>query len=343
MRKNVYFILASFMACIMFAQVPTSGLLGYWPFDGNANDLSGNNNNGIVSSASLTTDRFGNIDKAYYFNGINGLISVPNSPTVDIPDNSSFSLSFWLKTAPNVGYATILAKHDPGFWNGYSAGVNNFNTGYCTSQGHLLTYVASGAQQDACTDNPIANDTTNWYHVTSVYNAATNQIKLYINATLQSDIGQRSGSTSNSEDLLFGGLPIPASSSFNIYSSYFKGKLDDIRIYNRTLNAIEVIDLYNEVNPAVSNIANTKNISSKIALFPNPAQTKLSLQYDATKFSNAAVQYTITSVTGKVLKTAPLVRQDEAYEIDVAELSKGFYVLTIQSADANETVRFIKD
>ncbi len=343
MKKNIYFILVLCLAYCMTAQVTTTGLLGYWPFDGNANDFSGNNNNGIVSSASLTTDRFGNIDKAYYFNGINGLITVPNSPTVDIPNNTSFSLSFWLKTDANVGYANLLAKHDPGFWNGYSACVNNFDQGYCTSAGHLLTYVASGAQQDACTNTAIANDIENWYHVTSVYNSYTNQIKLYINATLQSDIGQKSGITSNSENLLFGGLPIPSSSPFNNYNSYYKGKLDDIRIYNRILSLTEVNDLYNEVNPAALSLSNTINKASVMSVFPNPVNTTLHLQYDENKFNTAAVQYTIASVTGNVLKTAPLVKQDKAYEIDVAELSKGFYVLTIQSAKKTETVRFIKD
>ena len=47
--------------------VPTEGLIGYWPFDGNANDISGNNLNGIVNGATLTTDRSGNIESAYFF------------------------------------------------------------------------------------------------------------------------------------------------------------------------------------------------------------------------------------------------------------------------------------
>ena len=47
--------------------VPTNGLVGWWPFNGNANDESGNNNNGTVNGATLTTDRFGNAGKAYDF------------------------------------------------------------------------------------------------------------------------------------------------------------------------------------------------------------------------------------------------------------------------------------
>ena len=52
------------------AQVPVSGLVGYWPFNRNANDDSGNGNNGTVSGAILTSDRFGNSNSAFYFDGI---------------------------------------------------------------------------------------------------------------------------------------------------------------------------------------------------------------------------------------------------------------------------------
>jgi hypothetical protein len=254
MKKSTSLMIATFISCCIYGQVPTSGLLGYWPFDGNANDFSGNSNNGTVTNAILAVDRFGNANNAYNFNGVNSFITVPNSSTVDIADNTSFSVSFWMKTSPNVGYACVFAKHIAGYWNGYSAVVNNFDQGYCTTPGHLLTYVASGAFQDACTNNNIADDTENWYHVTSVYNSNTNQIILYINATLQSDIGQKSGSTSNSADLLFGGFPIPPSSPYSNYSSYFKGLLDDIRLYNRVLSLTEINDLYNEVDPAVLSI-----------------------------------------------------------------------------------------
>ena len=51
--------------------VPTSGLVGWWPFNGNANDESGNGNNGTVNGATLTSDRFGEVNKAYSFDGSN--------------------------------------------------------------------------------------------------------------------------------------------------------------------------------------------------------------------------------------------------------------------------------
>ena len=58
--------------------VPTNGLVGYWPFNGNANDQTPNGNNGTVNGATLTTDRFGNANSAYNFDGINDYIQINN-------------------------------------------------------------------------------------------------------------------------------------------------------------------------------------------------------------------------------------------------------------------------
>src|SRR5262245_23250093 len=53
------------------------GLIAYYPFNGNANDASGNGNNGIVAGAVLTTDRFNQPSNAYYFNWTNSSIEIP--------------------------------------------------------------------------------------------------------------------------------------------------------------------------------------------------------------------------------------------------------------------------
>ncbi|MFM7769023.1 MAG: hypothetical protein ACKO8Q_00520, partial [Bacteroidota bacterium] len=72
-----------------------SGLVGYWPFCGNANDASGNGNNGTVNGATLTADRFGNANSAYSFDGVNdGILSPDNNFPYG---NSNRTLSFWMK------------------------------------------------------------------------------------------------------------------------------------------------------------------------------------------------------------------------------------------------------
>tara|TARA_B100000902_G_C26670287_1_gene602721 strand:- start:79 stop:306 length:228 start_codon:yes stop_codon:yes gene_type:complete len=72
--KQLLLLPLLFITVISFGQVPnyvpTNGLVGYWPFNGNANDESVNTNNGTVNGATLTTDRFGNANSAYDFDGV---------------------------------------------------------------------------------------------------------------------------------------------------------------------------------------------------------------------------------------------------------------------------------
>ncbi len=78
--------------------VPSNGLVGWWPFNGNANDESGNGNNGNpIGGASLTQDRYGNLNKAYSFDGIDDWIEVLDNNEFRFGTTTSFTCSFWIK------------------------------------------------------------------------------------------------------------------------------------------------------------------------------------------------------------------------------------------------------
>ena len=108
--------------------VPTNGLVGWWPFNGNANDESGNGNHGTVNGAMLTTDRYGNAGKAYSFNGINSFIS-GNCSSFTVNQRT---ISFWFISPFQV---------DNTFFLGYGGGTcgTSFglyaNTNGCGDQG----------------------------------------------------------------------------------------------------------------------------------------------------------------------------------------------------------------
>ena len=84
MQKPVITLpLCAFLLCILSfpgkAQVNlANGLIAYYPFSGNANDASGNGNNAVFNNATLTTDRFGNPNSAYYFDGVSNYIQIPD-------------------------------------------------------------------------------------------------------------------------------------------------------------------------------------------------------------------------------------------------------------------------
>jgi hypothetical protein len=92
--KKLLLLLSVCIAAQSYAQnvpayVPTNGLVAWWPFTGNAIDSSGNGINGIVNGATLTTDRFGNANKAYSFNGSSNSITVNDANSLDLIDNFS--------------------------------------------------------------------------------------------------------------------------------------------------------------------------------------------------------------------------------------------------------------
>ena len=117
-----------------FAQVPnyvpTNGLVGWWPFNGNANDESGNGNNGTVNGATLTTDRFGNVNKAYSFDGVNDFLLIPS----DITD---FSISLWFNfSAPSNQFSELFYFED------FSASiVQNGNYIYIRKQNQIISSI----------------------------------------------------------------------------------------------------------------------------------------------------------------------------------------------------------
>jgi hypothetical protein len=88
-------------ANVVVCGVPSNGLVAYYPFNGNANDESGNGNNGVVYGATLVPDRFGNSNRAYYFNGTNNYI-VTNSDTGLPRGYVQFTISVWISLAQNL-------------------------------------------------------------------------------------------------------------------------------------------------------------------------------------------------------------------------------------------------
>jgi hypothetical protein len=74
--KTPFLLLLMILGLFLTAQVPTNGLVAWYPFTGNADDHSGNGFHGTVMGASLTEDRFGNAESAYDFDGLNDYIDL---------------------------------------------------------------------------------------------------------------------------------------------------------------------------------------------------------------------------------------------------------------------------
>ena len=238
MKKLITLILGvTCMASISLAQIPTTGLAAYYPFSGNANDISGNGNNGTVTEASLTTDRFGNANSAYSFNGTTDYITVPNSSTLQI--TGAITISAWIKTSGTADYAAILCKSTASApRTGYLMYLDDYqkaatlllNNSDADLQRHMAVRTVGGVSDDQ------------WHHILTVYDQS--KIKTYIDGIFQEEADYALGMVSNNMPLLIG--------KDQIINRYFTGDIDDIRIYNRALNATEQESLYHEGNVYLS-------------------------------------------------------------------------------------------
>jgi uncharacterized protein (TIGR02145 family) len=96
--------------------IPTDGLVAYYPFNGNANDESGNGYDGAVNGATVSTDRFGKSNQSYFFEGESN-ITIPDSPALNI---FPLTISLWYKLNGLLDSSgNVVSKYQPASWNGF--------------------------------------------------------------------------------------------------------------------------------------------------------------------------------------------------------------------------------
>jgi gliding motility-associated-like protein len=243
MKKKLLLSLSfSVYLSFCFSQVNlNAGLVAYYPFNGNANDASGNGNNPIFNNATLTNDRFGNPNGAYYFNGVDNYIEIPNSPSLNPTQISLVAIvkpeGFYY--GPCHGNAILNKGDDNNIQSSYLLRFDdNFYTNgqNCTNANidslHQNFYGDYGA--NAVSIPPyipyVVKDA--WYCVAYTYDGTT--VKFYVDGALVTSFASNVAYTSNTSDLFFGKLNLAT------FPYWFNGVIDEIRIYNRALNVQEV-------------------------------------------------------------------------------------------------------
>jgi len=217
--------------------IPSEGLIGYFPFNGNANDESGNGNNGTVNGATLSSDRFNKARSAYSFDGINDYISLGQNSI--LRPSKEISISVWTKIKE------LKNEHGGGIFHN-CVDANEVESGYridtysnfCnwwvqTINGKTDDYTYGQAYFPA--------DLNIWIHIVGTFDGRTG--KLYFNGVEKSKF-EKSGNINwvNSPLDARIGMSYPT----EYFIQYFNGLIDDIRIYNRALTETEIKQLYNE-------------------------------------------------------------------------------------------------
>lgn len=219
------------------AQSLTTSLTACYSLDGNANDPINSLNGTLGSAVTLTVNRFNNPNSAYSFNGTSSsYIELPNTPLLKPADAISFSV--WLKPNLNPGSHIIYTK-------------NNQNSNFEAFM--LCAYINSPVfrinKANATNNNVVLSTTTitpgTWYHVVGTIDNTS--LNLYINGVLEGT----TASTFSGFDYQIG-KKVFLGDSQESYSVPYNGSMDNLRFYNRTLTAAEVVQLYNSDPTCIS-------------------------------------------------------------------------------------------
>jgi hypothetical protein len=271
------------------SNIPSNGLIGYWAFNGNTNDLSGNNFNATNFGATSTNDRFGNPNSAYSFNGTSNYMSC--GPISALNGLSNASISVWVKiiannswTNCNLGCAQYLISRDADFSSsniGIAWGPNSQKFAGRFGPNSLFS------TQEVRTVSLYPLPQEQWIHI--VFVKTNSALRIYINGVLDNsnNVVNPNFGTSNGA-LFFGKLPV------NGFDYFLNGLLDDIGIWNRALTQEEITNLYN-ANQCITNITVTDTLiinvgqlsfndpvtwANNITIAPNPASTEININFN---------------------------------------------------------------
>lgn len=225
--------------------VPVNGLVGYWPFTGNAADSSGNGNNGTVNGATLTTDRYGNANKAYSYDGSSSYINVPNSSSLQF--NGGITISTWLNASSSPSPVSYWFSKGSDGGTPYSWISNLIGS---TKIMNIGVYDNSNNYVGVSSNTALQLNT--WINFAVTFDGIN--AKAYVNGVLENTISCSYNTFANAYDLTFG-------RRYNSGSPYFwDGKIDDFGIWNRALSEPEIKRLYNRAAIYVQ----PKNILTKV-------------------------------------------------------------------------------
>ncbi|OJI06564.1 hypothetical protein BK004_02895 [bacterium CG10_46_32] len=250
----------SYSAYSAFFSQPTSakGLVGHWSLsqeDAKSStitaDLTPNGNNGTITGATYTTDRNEQSNKAMSFNGSSSYINYGD--TIFDTNNTTFSISAWIKTADTQG--GIVSKGDGG-----SGDMEfYFSVGRDGSSNGLLAFVTGNALGNCGCDNLVGgavNDNV-WHHVVATKNGASKTI--YIDGVYSNSSSAASSLLANNINLYVG--------RYTLSSDYYlSGSIQDVRLYNKALSAAEIKELYGAYNPKLKLSTTQKGLVGRWSL-----------------------------------------------------------------------------
>ena len=212
---------------------PPTGMVGWWPGDGHANDISGLNNHGTITRDVVYNT--GKVDQSFMLNNY-GLITVPNHPSLNF-GTGNFTIDSWVKTTDSLRHFIIAQK---GY--GYLTYTGLYIIGYFLeiSDGKLIFGMGDGINIIAGKDTTVKIADGEWHLVAvTVDRTSSTGGKLFVdgNVVLTFDPTTVPNSISNNEDLIL--------FNKNFYYGQTSIHIDELEIFNRELSESEIKSIFN--------------------------------------------------------------------------------------------------
>jgi hypothetical protein len=308
------------------------GLIAFYPFNGNANDESGNDFDAMeIDSPTLSPDCMDTPNSAYLFNGVNDYIEISNTDDLNFSQSSIFTIALWIKVPVDQvdldgGVNDLMSKWDGDASHPYSFNMRIFN------QTEDRSGKISFGQYDSrnCGNNPtiISNRRVNdnkWHHVVLMRGEQT-LLKLYIDGVIQGSLASNiQCDLVNDSNILFG----LRYKDFEVKRA-FLGALDNIRFYNRSLTEDEIQYLFNK------ELTDTEELISvpDIRVFPNPVVEGRLMVRNPSRVDIESIQ--VFNALGK-----EVIFEKDDLELDMRGLKTGIYFLRISIKGGKFIVRKI--
>ena len=277
-----------------------TGLVGYWPFCGNANDESGNGNNGTVNGATLTTDRFGNPNSAYSFDSVDDYLTIDsNNNQLDLYGNCCITISGWINIEDTNNQYGIFTN------SGYN--VNHQQYALKVDANNKLYFLSGNGLFEANGINYSTSsvESNQWTHTAVTYDGST--LKLYLNGNLEFENQIIDYFPESPSETVFIG------NSWGANNELFPGDIDDLAVWNRALTPSEIQQLANPSTYTWSTGDTTETISV------TPTETT-EYWVDVTTNVVTCREYVTINVTAPAAPTGPLTQSfcDAATVADLA-------------------------
>ena len=254
----------------------STGLVAAYNFDAGSGavlaDVSGNGNNGTITGATWTTS--GKYGGALVFNGTNALVTIPDSTSLNL--TTGMTLEAWVNPSTvTSAWRDLIYKGNDNYWL------------EATSENSVVP--AAGAtlgSSDVDTLGTAALTANTWTFLTETYNGSA--LDLYVNGTLVSSLAHTGNIATSTDPLQIGGD--------SIYGQYFKGMIDNVRIYNTALTQAQI---QTDMTTAVTSAAPVVTGET-----PASGATGVATNTEVTATFNQAVQASSITTTTFTLKNS---------------------------------------